>query len=322
MSSSHRGLPPPAAMALPPHQQQGPSVSSHAPPHAPPPSHQHHQHVVPQQSNPHQHPPPQPPPGGQGHLNAAQGPSTLPAPPPQWQGSEESMRNWLQARAEEERTKQEEERTRQETLRLEQRKIESDMLRASLSGGIPPPMVPLVFAGMGAGGVLPQAALDWAQQFMNTAQGHHLQIMPPQGQASPRHQRDPSGQSFGPYGSGGPAQAPPHSSATYQTQPGSPSRIRSQTIAGPSAHQSQPMANPPTINTNVASGGLAGGSSTHPPHGQLQGQQSSQESGPGLYFHHWQPPTSQAGGSTSASTNRPGSPPGSSQIKRKREPID
>ncbi|KAJ0359842.1 hypothetical protein COL26b_014255 [Colletotrichum chrysophilum] len=115
-------------------------------------------------------PPPPPPPAPQ---PISQPPSThshamgqLPGPPPQWQGAEDSMRSWLAAKTEEERRRQEEEKTRQESLRLEQRRIEADMLRTSLSGGIPPPIVPLVFAGMG-GGVLPPAAMEWAQQFLN-----------------------------------------------------------------------------------------------------------------------------------------------------------
>ncbi|MCJ1405614.1 hypothetical protein MMC11_008842, partial [Xylographa trunciseda] len=82
----------------------------------------------------------------------------LPAPPSQWQGADESMRNWLLAKAEEDRRKQEEERTRQEGLRLEQRKIEQTMLRESLQGGVPPHLVPMVFAGMG-GGNLANASL-------------------------------------------------------------------------------------------------------------------------------------------------------------------
>ena len=89
----------------------------------------------------------------------------LPAPPAQWQGADESMRNWLQAKAEEDRRRQEEERTRQESLRLEQRKIEQTMLRESLQGGVPPYMVPMVFAGIG-GGNLPNASLELAQHYM------------------------------------------------------------------------------------------------------------------------------------------------------------
>ncbi|RDW64937.1 hypothetical protein BP6252_10588 [Coleophoma cylindrospora] len=151
MSTPHRGLPPPAAMTLPQPTQTQQPISQ----------------------------PPLSQPMGQ-----------LPAPPQQWQGAEESMRNWLQAKAEEDKRKQEEEKTRQETLRLEQRKIEQDMLRTSLTGGIPPYMIPMVFAGMG-GGNLPNASLEWAQHYM--AQAHHLQtqqvqqqqLLPSQAHTSP-----------------------------------------------------------------------------------------------------------------------------------------
>ena len=113
-----------------------------------------------------------PPPAAMAMQNTDRGPppvgqplGQLPAPPAQWQGADESMRNWLQAKAEEDRRKQEEERTRQETLRLEQFKIGQTMLRESLQGGVPPYMVPMVFAGMG-GGNLPTASLEWAQHYM------------------------------------------------------------------------------------------------------------------------------------------------------------
>lgn len=113
-----------------------------------------------------------PPPAAMAMQNTDHGPppvgqplGQLPAPPAQWQGADESMRNWLQAKAEEDRRKQEEERTRQETLRLEQFKIGQTMLRESLQGGVPPYMVPMVFAGMG-GGNMPTASLEWAQHYM------------------------------------------------------------------------------------------------------------------------------------------------------------
>ena len=64
MSTPHRGLPPPAAMTLPQPGQQ-------------------------------------PPPLGQPPLSQPMG--QLPAPPQQWQGAEESMRNWLHAKAEEDK---------------------------------------------------------------------------------------------------------------------------------------------------------------------------------------------------------------------------
>jgi hypothetical protein len=89
----------------------------------------------------------------------------LPAPPSQWAGADESMRNWLHAKAEEDKRRQEEEKTKQETMRLDQRRIEQNMLRESLQGGVPPVMVPLIFAGMG-GGNLPHQSLEWAQHYM------------------------------------------------------------------------------------------------------------------------------------------------------------
>lgn len=113
-----------------------------------------------------------PPPAAMTLPNPDRGPSTnalsmgqLPAAPLSWQGADESMRNWLRAKSEEDRRKQEEEKTRQESLRLEQRKIEQTMLRESLQGGVPPYMVPMVFAGMG-GANMANASLDWTQQYM------------------------------------------------------------------------------------------------------------------------------------------------------------
>ncbi|KAL9004857.1 MAG: hypothetical protein Q9188_002345 [Gyalolechia gomerana] len=113
-----------------------------------------------------------PPPSAMTLPNPERGPSTssmsigqLPAAPSQWHGAEESMRNWLQAKSEEERRKQEEQKTQQESLKLEQRRVEQTILRESLQGGIPPYMVPMVFAGM-AGGTLPNTALEWAQHAM------------------------------------------------------------------------------------------------------------------------------------------------------------
>ncbi|KAL6885215.1 hypothetical protein HDV57DRAFT_526816 [Trichoderma longibrachiatum] len=300
MSASHRGLPPPAAMTLPP--QQPPSVG---PP--PPPSH----HAQQQQA------PPPPLPLAQSSHQAQPWPSLsagLPPPPQQWQGAEESMRTWLQAKTEEERTRQEEEKTRQETLRLEQRKIEMDILRASLGGGIPPPMIPLVFAGMGSGGTLPQAALEWAQQFMAPAQGHHPQLLPPQRPHSPDHSREPVG--HGGMYTTSPAQATPaQGPGGYAQYPASPSRPRGQTISGVigrpmgMASNMVGVANPPQHPGQ-------GPPSAMPPyqgHAHTQSQSSQHDTSPSIYFHHWQPPATQSG----SSSNRPGTPSGESQKKRK-----
>ncbi|KAJ9141945.1 hypothetical protein NKR23_g7530 [Pleurostoma richardsiae] len=208
MSAPHRGLPPPAAMTLAQPPAQG-ATSHPVPPPGPPLG----------QAPP---PPPQPP---QSQLLGQ-----LPAPP-QWQGSEEPMKAWLMAKAEEEKRKAEEERTRQETLRLEQRRTEHDILRTSLQGGIPPPMVPMVFAGMG-GGNLPQAALEMAQQFMySQAQQAAPQQLLAGGPVSPDHRRDSQAQAYVQYtgsvgvpSTPGSAQAP--QSAFMGGYPGSPTRAR------------------------------------------------------------------------------------------------
>ncbi|KAL9573699.1 hypothetical protein ACKAV7_002243 [Fusarium commune] len=301
MSAPHRGLPPPAAMTLPPQQlpAAGAPPSTHLPPHPPPP------------------PPPQPSLGPPGHQQRDSW-GQLPAPPQQWQGAEESMRHWLQARAEEDKRKQEEERTKQEGLRLEQRKVEMDMLRTSLQAGIPPPLVPLVLAGMGGGGVAPQAALEWAQQFMPPGQAPpRAQIMPAQWPVSPEHQREPQTLSHTHAQHPGiPSASTPAAGYVY---PPSPSRPRSQTVSG-AIGRPMGMSTLPSLNTNVPQPAHAPPpmhSHQHPHMQQAQQQQQEPQSSPSIYFHHWQPPTSQASGSS----NRPGSPSGSSKTKRKRDSL-
>lgn len=105
--------------------------------------------------------------------------SSIP-PPAHWQNTDESMRQWLGARTEEDRRKQEEERTRQESLKLDQRKVEQTMLRDSLQAGVPPYMVPFIFASLGGGN------LQWAQQYIT----HMSQLQSPS-QTIPQHQPQP-----------------------------------------------------------------------------------------------------------------------------------
>lgn len=298
MSTPHRGLPPPAAMNLPQSSSAPPSLSQ-----AP---------------------------------SLAQSMGQLPAPPQQWQGAEESMRNWLHAKSEEDKRKQEEEKTRQESLRLEQRKIEQDMLRTSLSGGIPPYMIPMVFAGMG-GGNLPNASLEWAQHYM--AQTHQLQQQQSQSQPqNPAPAQPPSpvlrredrqiSHPYPPPQHPAPAPVPSTPIGASGPQQGSifvpgysmspVSRARTQ-LPGPSAltrapHSSQlprlstgemqilqpPQAAPPPQ--------ALPGPSQHSLQSQAsqQPEQESQQS-PGIYFHHWQPPTTQA---ATTSGNQPTTPSG------------
>jgi hypothetical protein len=259
----------------------------------------------------------------------------LPAPPQQWQGAEESMRNWLHAKAEEDKRKQEEEKTRQEALRLEQRKIEQDMLRTSLTGGIPPYMIPMVFAGMG-GGNLPNASLEWAQHYM--AQAHHLQqqqiqqpqLLPSQGPTSPEELQRRDSRAIGP-----PFPAPQHPAPvtlpstpigpastqqsagflpSYQMSPASRSRQATQgqgTITRPPATSHLPRLNtgeisiqPPPTSSGMQ---ILPVQSSHPLQQTQSAQQQETQPSPSIYFHHWQPPT-QTG--TSNSANQPTTPSG------------
>ncbi|KAF3766110.1 hypothetical protein M406DRAFT_339394 [Cryphonectria parasitica EP155] len=282
MSGSYRGLPPPAAMSsgqpLPP--------GSHSQP--PPPS------------------------GGPASQQQQQHLGQLP-PPPGWQSSEDAMRAWLHAKAEEEKRRQEEERTNQERFRLEQRKTEFEILRASLQGGIPPPMVPVVFAGMG-GATLPPAALDWAQQFAQ--QVHQQQLLP--GPASPRHRRDSHPQAYGHYqGSGAVPSTPGSGQGVHGSfvggYPASP-RTRGYTVPASGSRPLPGGSGLASLNTSVlpSSGGTVA-SQSHPGAGPAQ-QQESQQS-PSIYFHMWQPPSNQ---NSQAGSNQPSTPSvGESPRKRK-----
>ncbi|KAL7623944.1 hypothetical protein AAE478_005501 [Parahypoxylon ruwenzoriense] len=294
MSAPHRGLPLPAAMTLP-----------QPPPPAPGPPH-------PAAPGPSLHS--QGPPAPSPRIQAL---GILPAPP-QHQGSEDQMKSWLAAKAEEEKRKQEEEKTRQETLRLEQRRLEYDMLRTSLDRGIPPPMVPIVFAGM-SGGTLSQVALEWAQQYLMPQQAHPAQIMPAQGALSPESRRESQqygGQQYG--GSMGIPPTPgagagaPASFVSYQG-PGSPTRPRPHPL-GVGGAVGRPLGGSalPRISTGEGTAGLSG--IAHPGHPLSQQQSATPQQdtqSPSIYFHHWQPPSTQGG------SNQPGTPSVDSPKKRK-----
>jgi hypothetical protein len=294
MSTPHRGLPPPAAMTLP--QPTQPSSLGQAPFNQPP---------------------------GQ-----------LPAPPQQWQGSEEPMRNWLHAKAEEDKRRQEEEKTRQEGLRLEQRKVEQEMLRASLAGHIPPHMIPIIFAGMGgASPALVNTSLEWAQHYMVQAQQvqqqaiqqqqQQLQAIGPHPHSSPELRRETRQLSHPYVQSQHPAPAPlpstPIGSGSQQnpgfipSYPMSPGRGRGQ-LPGPGTLSRLPQSSElPRLNTgemhiHQPPQGPPGQSS-HPLHQTQSANPSQQESqsSPSIYFHHWQPPTSQT---STSGANQPSTPSG------------
>ncbi|KAI0096502.1 hypothetical protein F4814DRAFT_131901 [Daldinia grandis] len=286
MSAPHRGLPLPAAMTL----AQPPPPPAPGPPHQPAPGQPLHSQGAPAPS-PH-----------------SQALGSLPAPPPQHQGSEDAMRSWLAAKTEEEKRKQEEEKTRQEALRLEQRKLEYDMLRTSLDRGIPPPMVPVVFAGM-SGGTLPQVALEWAQQYLMPQQAHAAQIMPAQGALSPEVRRESQqygGQQYGVPSTPGSAPGAQASFVPYQG-PSSP-RHRAHTLSMGGAI-GRPLGSSALPRLSTGEGAVGPPGMPHPAHALAQQQQQQQQQqpqqdtqSPSIYFHHWQPPTSQGG------SNQPGTP--------------
>ncbi|KAF3010954.1 hypothetical protein E8E13_010361 [Curvularia kusanoi] len=275
MSTSHRGLPPPSAMTLPDPGRGPPPIQSSI---------------------------------GSASLGA------LPPAPTQWQGSEDGMKNWLAAKAEEDKRKQEEEKTRQENLKLEQRKIEHSMLRESMQGGVPPHLVPIIFAGIG-GGNLANISAEWIQQYTAQVQAAQQQAQlqaQAQAQASPELRRE--GRLLGQQPQTAYAGQPPVSQTIpppTAVLPGQPLSSQSQqtfasdravpapTSAPRPLHQSQL----PKLTTNEMH--IQQPPSTQ----QLQQSQNTQEqSSPSIYFHHWVPPTSQQEKHTSG--NPPATPSG------------
>ncbi|KAL4962352.1 uncharacterized protein BDV14DRAFT_178453 [Aspergillus stella-maris] len=254
----------------------------------------------------------------------------LPPPPSQWQGSDDAMHHWLRAKAEEDRRKQEEEKTRQETLRLEQRRVEQSMLRDSLMAGVPPHIIPLIFAGICQNG-LPQPVLELAQQYLAQAPGprgpssNAPQAPSHSHSQSNSHSRRPSmhvrqDSRSGPPSSYAPStqhvvppppppnillsqNAPPNISA-----PSTPQAVGRRSL--PTSLQESRGANPPWINHGIGGQAQPGqvnlGSVQYAPGSSVPGAQpprrpgsQSRRSPPSLYFHHWVPPAqSQSGGAT------------------------
>ncbi|CAI6335340.1 unnamed protein product [Periconia digitata] len=256
----------------------------------------------------------------------------LPAAPSQWQGAEDGMKNWLAAKAEEEKRKQEEEKTRQENLKLEQRKIEVRMLETSIQGGIPPHLVPIIFAGIG-GGNLATISAEWIQSYQSTLQAtqqqqqqqQHQQQQQQQQQAqahaqaqlSPEHGRD--SRLIG--------QPPPGAFATQQPQ--TPQSVLPPTAVLPG----QPLPSQPqqaTFSASYSSGTMsprsrgAAGQPGHTPTAassvQMQNTQPGQQeqASPSIYFHHWVPPTSQQD-KASSSANPPATPSDYTSSPKKRK---
>ena len=204
------------------------------------------------------------------------------------------------------------------------------MLRTSLERGIPPSMVPVVFAGMG-GGALPQAALEWAQSVLSGQPQAQAQIMAAQGPLSPEHRRRDSQSQPYPHYAGsigvpstpGSAPGPQGGFVPYQG-PNSPTRARAHTMSV-AGSVGRPLGGTlPRLSTSEMLGGPSGvphhfgpQQAAPPPPQQPPQQQQSQQpqqdtQSPSIYFHHWQPPASQA------SSNQPATPSGSFPVKNRR----
>ncbi|KAI9374290.1 hypothetical protein BJX61DRAFT_540929 [Aspergillus egyptiacus] len=262
----------------------------------------------------------------------------LPPPPPaQWQTSDEAMHYWLRAKAEEDRRKQEEEKTRQETLRLEQRKVEQSMLRDSLQAGIPPHIIPFIFAGICQGG-LSQPVLELAQQYLSQLPGartpnHH--ISPPShshtsSQSTSQSQR-PSPHVRQDSRSGHPTSYAPPPAQHVVPPPPPPNILLSQNLPPNSSTPSTPQplgghslaTGPPDSRIGINSWGnpsyptqaqsapvnlgnvqYAPGSSVPTTQAARGSDSQSRRSPPSLSFHHWVPPTQAHSAATPSNPRR------------------
>ncbi|KAK5115465.1 hypothetical protein LTR62_001124 [Meristemomyces frigidus] len=238
--------------------------------------------------------------------------AAMPHPPNQWQGQEDSMRNWLVAKAEEDKRKQEEEKTRQEGLRLEQRRIEQSMLRDSLQAGVPPAMIPMIYAGIG-GANLANVSVDWLQQYAAQLQAsqQHVQQPPQQQQQqqlpSPEVRRESRTII---HGHGGypiqqaQQQQPLHAQPAEPVQSAAPLQTTFSTYQS-AVPRTAPTAAPrsathtqlPRLTTNemyIHQPPTGNPSSAHPLQ-QTQTISDQPSSSPSIYFHHWVPPNESKG---------------------------
>lgn len=237
----------------------------------------------------------------------------LPAPPTQWHSHHDDLtHDWYLAKAEEQKRIQEEEKTRQESLRLEQRRIEQSMLRDSLQAGIPPSMIPMIYAGVG-GANLANVSIDQLHQYVTQLQAAQQHIQQQQHHpSSPEGRRD----------SRLLAQPP----VTYPVQQPLPPVLPSQHVeqsqqAGPhpmtfsayqptarsaptSAPRSATRAQLPRLTTNemyINPPSQQGSGSAHPLQQSQIVQHDPPTSSPSIYFHHWVPPGE-------SKVNQPGTP--------------
>lgn len=290
-----------------------------------------------------------PPPSAMTLPNPSSGPSAIsslgpiPPGPTQWRGADDDMKNWLMAKSEEEKRRQEEEKTKQEELKLDQRRIERDMLHASMNGGVPPHLIPMIFAGIG-GANLANMTSEWIQQYSTQLQASQQlqiqqqqahQVQAPQGlhtaHSSPDSRRlaqtAPPGV-YGQIGYGGTPQTPqsvvPPATTVLPGQPlpGQPQQpaftppgrnAPATSMPRPPPPPSQTGSQLPRINTTelhiqppLTATSVAQQSQPQQAQHQTQHSQQQEQQSP-IYFHHWVPPSQQ---DKSSSGNQPGTPSG------------
>ncbi|KAJ4303363.1 hypothetical protein N0V90_002256 [Kalmusia sp. IMI 367209] len=268
--------------------------------------------------------------------------NSLPPAPSQWQATEDGMKNWLAAKAEEEKRRQEEERTRQEDLRVQQRQIEQSMLRESLQGGVPPHLIPMIFAGMG-GGSLASISADMLREHQLELQAAQRQAQAQaQAQLSPELRRETRliGQTQ-PGAYGAQPQTPQTVLPPTAVLPGQPLPSQAQHSAFSQSPYAGGNVSPRTRAAQTGHVGAPTSAPRPPPQSQLprlttnemhiqqppaapsnvqqlqqtQSTQQEQQSSPSIYFHHWVPPNSQQEKSSS------GNPPATPSGKYKASPL-
>lgn len=199
------------------------------------------------------------------------------------------------------------------------------MLRTSLDRGIPPPIVPFVFAGMG--GTLSEAALELAKQNLSSpAPGQSRQLMAHHAERSPE-QRSPQSQSYASYASvpSTPRSASSfHSCITYSGSPTTKGTAHTMSSTCLTGGPVAPTSHLPSINNLSPQGGPPPHQIAPPPPPQHRQQvqqpssaQQKSQASPDICFHHWQPPSSHiVGPSQSASASG-----AANMSKRKRDSL-
>jgi len=190
-------------------------------------------------------------------------------------------------RLENEKTKQEAERTKQQSYKFEQRLVEQSMLRESLKAGIPPQMVPVIFAGIG-GLAVATAEMLYQYSAQLTASQQNVQTMDNNDQTNKDPRNHPVPQQTIQIQPPPPISQHQNTFPAYHTGMGNKAVPASHTITP----RSIPSSNLSRINTIEVNTNSTAPSTAHHS-AALQNSEQQAASSPSIYFHHWQPPATQ-----------------------------